>query len=756
VGEVIVEPERLTGDAVNIAARIESFAAPGGVMLSDDAYAQLRNRGDVSVVSLGEFRLKNVGRPFELYGIAAEGVVVPDPAALDGKGERVASLPSNLPAAAGPLMGRAADLAAISGLVQSHRVVTISGPGGVGKTTVLAELGRQLASEFLDGVAFAALAEVTRVEDFLPTLAEALDVKEAENRTLGDGIVALIADRRALLLLDNLEQVVDAAPAVAGLVESCPELRVLTTSRTPLRIAAEHEYQLAPLGTDSAVALFTERARRTRASFELTSENAEVVEELCRRLDGLPLALELAAARLRVLSPEALLERLDHALDVLVSGSRDSAERQQTLRATIDWSLGLLDEEERHVFARLSVFAGGFRLGAAEAVCEAGLDSIETLLENSLLRSDEQADGESRFSMLESIGDYARELLERDAAAENLRRRHADWYAEWLERRANARLTGALAGNWEPEDEERDNIRAALAWAHERGLVDVELRFAAFAGLYYWPSRGHLTEGRRWLDDVLARSANADERLRAHALLAAAQHAWRQRDYDGCDRLAAEAQSVFERRDDRPPLALALSARAIAAQARGDAAAERAFNEAAEQILQELGHRMALDAILGNRAYAEIVAGNFESAERLLRGVAESATGQPRLVAAANHGLALALLGRLDEADARFAEVIQLSVAADPSPELLLHGFEGLACVAASRADDERAAQLWGVTSGISEATGYTLALAEQRFHDQLVPEVRERLGDDAFGLERDAGRQLSFEEALGLALRRD
>ena len=169
------------------------------------------------------------------------------------------------------------------------------------------------------------------------------------------------------------------------------------------------------------------------------------------------------------------------------------------------------------MFARLSVFAGGFRLEAAEAVCEAGLDAIETLLENSLLRSDEQADGEPRFSMLESIGDYARERLEHDTNAESLRRRHADWYAEWLERRANARLTGALAGNWESEDEERDNIRAALAWAHERGLVDVELRFAAFAGLYYWPSRGHLTEGRRWLPRPSPSSSGSTTGLRSRS-----------------------------------------------------------------------------------------------------------------------------------------------------------------------------------------------------------------------------------------------
>ena len=235
VGEVVVEPERLTGEAVNIAARIESFAVPGGVMLSDAAYDQIRNRSDVAVVALGRFRLKHVGRPFELYAVSADGIVVPDPGALEGKGERLASLPSNLPDPATGLVGRADDLAALFKLAREHRVVTITGPGGVGKTRIVSELGRRLAPEFLDGVAFVPMADITEAEDFLPALAETLDVKEAEERTLGEGIIALIGNRKALLLLDNLEQIVTAAPEIARIVERCPELRIVTTSRTPLQ-----------------------------------------------------------------------------------------------------------------------------------------------------------------------------------------------------------------------------------------------------------------------------------------------------------------------------------------------------------------------------------------------------------------------------------------------------------------------------------------------------------------------------------------
>ena len=420
VGEVVVEPERLTGEAVNIAARIESFAVPGGVMLSDSAYAQVHNRGDVAAVSLGRFKLKNVGRPYELYAIAAEGVVVPDPASLAGKGE--ASLPSNLPDTATPLLGRAADLASLAQLAREHRVLTIVGPGGVGKTRLLVELARLLSPEFLDGVVFVPLADVTDGAEVVPALAESVDVKEAEERTLADGIVALIGDRKALLLLDNLEQIVEAAaPEVARLVERCPELRIVATSRTPLRIAAEHEYPLAPLELDSAVALFAERG-----SLNVTGDNVPVIEELCRRLDGLPLALELAAARLRLLSPDALLERLDHALDVLTTGPRDAPMRQQTLRATIAWSHSLLSEAEQRLFRRLAVFAGGFTVTDAEAVCGEGcLDDLESLVDKALV----QRDGE-RLRLLQTIGEYARERLEAAGEADEVARLHAARYGK--------------------------------------------------------------------------------------------------------------------------------------------------------------------------------------------------------------------------------------------------------------------------------------------------------------------------------------
>jgi predicted ATPase/class 3 adenylate cyclase len=463
VGEVVVEPERLTGEAVNIAARIESFAVPGGVMLSDAAYEQIRNRADVGVVPLGQFKLKNIGRPLELYAVSAEGVVVPEAGALEGKGERFASLPRNLPSRRGSLFGRADDLSSLAELVRAHRIVTITGPGGVGKTSIVLDLGRLLAPEFLDGVSFVSLRDVTEPPDFMPALAAALDVKESEDRSLADGVVTLIGDGASLLLLDNLEQIVSAAPELAVLIDRCPGLRLVSTSRTPLRIAGEREYQLEPLALSPAIELFVERARGTIPSFELTPENADAVADVCQRLDGLPLALELAAARLRLLSPDALLERLDRALDVLTSGPRDVAERHQALRATIDWSHSLLTESEQRLFRRLAVFAGGCTLADLEAVCadpgDSCLGDLESLAGGALVVVDRQS---GRFRMLQTIQDFARERLEAAGETADVALRHASTYAE---------VAGQIRDGIEGSDEissvergiaEERNLHAAL------------------------------------------------------------------------------------------------------------------------------------------------------------------------------------------------------------------------------------------------------------------------------------------------------
>jgi predicted ATPase/class 3 adenylate cyclase len=546
VGEVIVEPEGLVGEAVNMASRIESFAVPGGVMVSDAGRDQLRNRTDVTFVSLGRFKLKNVGRAVELFAVAADGLVVPDRQVLEGKGERFASLPGNLPESATPLLGRAGDVDALVRLLRDRRVVTVTGPGGVGKTRLIVEAGRALAPEFLDAVAFVPLADVTAPENFVPAIAAALDVKEAEERSLGDGIVELIGDRKALLLLDNLEQVAAAAPEIARLVEGCPGLRVLTSSRTPLRIAAEREYPLAPLALPSpgdeetaaslldnpAIALFVDRARTAQGSFELTPANAAAVASVCRRLDGLPLAIELAAARLRILSPDALLERLDHALNLLTTGPRDLPERQQTLRGAIDWSHALLTGSEQRLFRRMAVFVGGCTFVDVEAVCaepgDSALDDLESLVDKALIQVDAQHD---RFRMLQTIAEYAAERLGASGEATEMARRHASRYAA-LAREIRDGIEGAdQVGSLERGVIDESNVQAALdtllAAAREGDASACEAGLQMCGDLYmYWHIRGKNLTARDYALSFLAADIGGSPTVGRTGALATSGLAW--------------------------------------------------------------------------------------------------------------------------------------------------------------------------------------------------------------------------------------
>lgn len=689
VGEVVVDSERLTGDAVNIAARIESFAVPGGVMLSDSAYEQIKNRSDVGVIRLGRFRLKNVGRPFELFAVAAEGVVVPDPEALEGKGERFASLPSNLPEPTTQLVGRAADLASLVELTHEHRVVTITGPGGVGKTRIVVELGRLLAPEFLDGVAFIALAEVTDPAQFVPALADALDVKEAEERTLGEGVAALIGDKKALLLLDNLEQVVAAASDVAGMIESCPELRIVTTSRTPLRIAAEREYALNPLelptpsdpasteslGSYPAIALFVERARMTRGSFELTPENAAAVAAVCRSLDGLPLALELAAARLRLLSPEALLERLDNALQILTSGARDVPARQQTLRATIDWSHSLLTEPEQRLFRRLAVFTGGCTVADVEAVCsdhgETVLDELESLVDKALVQADAQGD---RVRTLQTIGEYARERLEAAGETTEIALRHAHRYAALAELIRDGVEGPAQIRSLERGIAEEGNLQVALDTllvAGRQGDADAcEAGMQMCGDLFmYWHIRGKNLTAREYAQAFLeAAPGGAPTRGRAGALRTAGLASWMLGQFERANDEWAESYRVAARISADRDLCLAAFFRALVLLGSDPKAALECTTEGIERS-RAIGF-----------AWAEGFASTFD-------------------------GIVNAVVGNVDAAEASFAQAfeIQRRLGDEEGAGLSLGG---LAQVASARGDLAGALDLYRQSLAAFEAIG--------------------------------------------------
>ena len=815
VGEVTVERERLTGEAVNIAARVESFAVPGGVMLSDTAYDHLKNRTDVAVVSLGRFRLKNVGRPLELFAVRDEGIVVPDPRALEGKGERFASLPSNLPEPVGPLLGRATELESLVAAVRDHRVVTITGPGGVGKTRFMVELGHLLAPDFLDGISFIPLADILEADAFMPALAAALDVKEAEGRTLGDGVISLIGYKKAFLLLDNLEQIVAAAPEIARLVGSCPNLRIVVTSRTLLRIAAEREFPLAPLALPAsldagsiesllgypAVALFVERARASKGGFALTAQNAGAVTEICRRLDGLPLALELAAARLRILSPEALLERLDHALNFLTSGPRDTSERHQTLRATIDWSHALLTASEQRLFRRMAVFVGGCALADVEAVCiepgEPGFDELASLVEKALVQAADESD---RFRMLQTIGEYARERLEDSGEAAAIALRHAQRYA-LLARDIRDDIEGTdQVGAVERGIVEEGNLQAALdlllalARRGDRNALQQGLQLTGDLWMY-WHIRGKNLSSREYASAFLELDPEAAPSIgRAGALMTLGLGSWMSGQLERSTEEWGEAYRIAAELGAGREWCLAGFARALAllgadvssgltlAKESAERAGGLGFTWAQGLALTVTGICQALTGDLdGARAsYSDALViqerlGDKEGAGMSLGGLAELASGRGDAVAAIDlYGQSLEAfeaVGDRGEEARILSEIAWTHLGKDETGLARRYFFEsvqahadvasvrgvglsliGLAATEAVEDRPDRAVEIAAAAEVYAGQEGIVVIYSDENPGRELVEQARASLSEADVTRATETGRRLTINQALELA----
>ncbi|HEU5423794.1 MAG TPA: NB-ARC domain-containing protein, partial [Nitrolancea sp.] len=489
------------------------------------------------------------------------------------------------------------------------RLVTLTGPGGVGKTRLAIQIARDLAAAFADGVGFVPLAAVREPALALPSIALALGIREAPDLSLADQLATILRERQLLLVLDNFEQIVDAAPQVTGLLERCPRLTVLTTSRVRLRLTGEQTFPVPPLALPNltpsaspedvahaeAVRLFVARASAVDPSFSLDGATAPAVAQICRRLDGLPLAIELAAARGDVLPPRALLARLVRSLSVLTDGPRDAPPRLRSLRDAIAWSYDLLLPEAPARFRRWSVFVGGFTLQAAAAVGtddEMLVEGIAHLVGASLLRLEAGPDGEPRYLMLETIREFGLERLAASGDAEPVRRRHAEHFARFAEPMISSALAGPdPALTLARMDADRDNLRAALAWADEQGDVALLLRLTA--GLkVHWAMRGRLREARAWLDRALALASDASDApidLRAGALLAAGWIAWDQRDNERAAALAQQALALFRDQGDSSGQAEGLALLSIAATDLGQFEQAQALHEELFRLLPDLG-----------------------------------------------------------------------------------------------------------------------------------------------------------------------
>jgi predicted ATPase/Tfp pilus assembly protein PilF len=528
------------------------------------------------------------------------------------------------------------------------RLVTLTGPGGVGKTRVALAVSSVLTNDPRSRVHFIELATVRDAEQVVPAIAQSLGLILAQEPHPDEQLARFLRASLRLLILDNLEQVIEAATSIVALLANCPDVKVLVTSRVVLRLSVEHEIPIAPLPAQDAVTLFVNRAQRSMPAFTMTNENATTIEAICVRLDGLPLAIELAAARVSALPTMGLLTRLDRTLPLLTAGPRDHPERLQTMRAAIAWSYDLLTEDEQSLFRRLSVFTGGCSLEAAEAVCNTCedlgvdvLDGVASLVDNSLLVQRESDDGDPRFVMLETFREYGRERLLEHGEASATERAHAA-YMLVVAQEETLEMSPAEREAWlRGCDVEHDNFRAAINWLITTGNVEWALQLGA-ALFRFWEQRDHLTEGRETLARVLGMAdAAVPTRLRARALYCASVLADIQTDLGAAEMLSREACGIYRQFDDTQGVATTMTVMAYQAQRQGRYAEAISLFGEAVSLREQLGDVAAVDLATSNMAHAAKTGGNFDLARRLLEQVVASsqARGDVRGFAFALNGL---------------------------------------------------------------------------------------------------------------------
>ncbi|MDH4333795.1 MAG: hypothetical protein OEW24_00780 [Chloroflexota bacterium] len=754
---------------VHRAARVSAAGNGGQVLLTDATHALLAGSlpPDTSLKDHGEHKLKDLSRAERIWELTIEGLRTDLPPL-----RTLNATPNNLPTQLTSFLGRQRELAAAQQLLTEGRLLTLTGPGGTGKTRLSLQIAADSTDRFPDGIYYVPLGQIAMSELVIPTIAQAMGVIDPGSRPL-DRLVEQIGQKCVLLVIDNFEQVIDAAAQVNELLARAPKISVLITSRSPLRVYGEREYPVPPLGVPDpkhlpslaglsqfeSVALFIERAMAVRPDFAVTSGNAPAVAEICARLDGLPLAIELAAARIRLLSPQAIMDRLGDRMGLLSSGSRDLPQRQQTLRGAIAWSHDLLDEIDRRVFARFSVFAGGATLDAAQTVLfDAGepgdaLDAIGSLVDKSLIRQESQADGEPRFRMLETIREFALEQLMARGEEEVLRERHAACVLGFAER-AGAEVFGSDQATWLDRFEaEHDNIRAAMAWALARDRAETAMPMLV-ACWRFWQMRGYLPEAREQVNAVLDLPGAVEHpEARAAALEAAGGIAYWQADIEAAQRWYQEALDLARASGDDRRIANALYNLSFAyALTRDDQAAARGV---VEEVL-EIARRLGDDALVARSLWALANAIYFfGETEGLMEAVDEALTIFRRLGDQYMVGWVLytGALGTMTNDPARahaaLAEGLDIFRAAnDVSAYGLI--FDAWASLRWNLKDPRRAMILAGFSEAIERRAGGGLAAVNRSL---LGFDTVELLKDPELAAAYAEGTRLDVEQAAELAL---
>ncbi len=788
----------------------EELAERSGLSARGIAYLERGKRTypHRDTVALLSEALKLPAEEREVFAAAARGPTSGPSRAADS---------ASLPLQPTPFIGREVQLGAVSRMLlrPDVRLLTLTGAGGIGKTRLALEVAARSLQSFPDGVYFVSLAAIEDPSLVLPAIAQALGIKEMGSRELVEVIADHLSGRRTLILLDNLEHLLDAAPSVTHLLARAPELKVLATSRSLLRLSWERSFLVPPmslpqssgrldpegLSQSEAARLFVERARAVAPGLQLDAHNARAVAEICRRLDGLPLAIELAAARSATLTPTAMLGKLTDRLGLLRSGPRDLPARQQTMRAAIDWSYRLLSEGEQRLLRRLAVFAGGWTLEAAEAVCGAGgdqdvLGGTESLLDQSLIQPEEGVGGEPRFGMLETVREYALERLGESGEWDELRKRHAEYYLELAERAARE-LSSRRRALWLGRlEQEQDNLRAVLSRSLEASDAETPARLGRSLRWFWWVS-GYASEARRWMETILRSGCGLSPEARAAATFVAGMAAYSQTDPRGakplleaaldlCDQVGDAEGTVWavvllgwiaanledhERAVGYLERGLLLSRETrnrylegVTLIALGDDRMARANPDGALHLYEEaLGLLPADPEISGIRGIvlhlmgeAELYRGDdtsarayFERSLEFLRSAMQNVWALHPLC-----GLGLLALEHGDTASAEeyFREGLVLSRRGGVW-QGLAQCLEGLGAISGRRGEGRRAARLFAAADALRESTGFSVRLFMRARYLAWLSEARAQVDEDEWSRAWAEGRAMTAEVAAEYAL---
>ena len=793
-GEALIEFGDVAGYDVNRAARIAGTAWGGQIVVSDAVRALAGGAGEAfELRGLGEHRLKDLLAPERLAQVVAPGLPeeFPPLRSLDTR-------PNNLPTQLTSFVGRHDELEEALRLLRTSRLLTLTGPGGIGKTRLSLQVAAAAADDFPDGVWFVALESVRERELVAPTIARVIGVTDKANRPVLDGIAEALGSGRVLFVLDNFEQAVDSAPVLPEMLGRSPGLRILVSSRIALRVSGEQEFAVPGLpappdatrlpelerlnlpaelrtvtassleGFDSAQ-LFAARARSVRPDFELTDANASAVARITARLHGMPLAIELAAARVKLLSPDQIVDRLEGHLALLTSGSRDLPERQQTLRGAIAWSYDLLEPGARRLLNRLAVFVGGCDLEIADRVCgpasELGvdvLDGVALLVDQSLLRVTDGAD-DQRYVMFDAIREYASEMLAGSGECEDIEERRSRAFLDLAEEAA-PKLAGADQRRWlDRLEREHDNLRATLMWAASRPDPELAVR-VAFALWRFWQQRGYLNEARTRLDDLRGRGWDLSPVLQARLAEARGGVAYWQADQATAEACYAEALELWRQIGDRREIANALYNRAYSDAAwimggrTGDASGARELLQEALEIYRDLGDVEGEGNILWAVGSFFFFANEMGDAEATYReALALHRAGKNRTMEAWSlHMLALVLVSERRSPEAKRAAREALAFfkeAGDVAGITLV--LDDLSGVALFDNDFERAGRMWGAARHLQEMTGVDLAaftetgfgsLGYATASQVLPPEDLERFAAEGAAMSLDEAVAYAFE----------